>query len=210
MCWQHCLILKNILAPPHCHFFSDCLRGDICFLSTSSIVFNCQATLLGPPKTQPRVRSFYVWFLWQPHLVLFCAPSCICNPILARFSHLHLCSAGWCQHSPSPWTGKVISKDVKKCMFSFTQFIYPFNQKRMVPGQDAGKSLLPTKLQWPWKRQGSHYCVPRENLTPNTQHFVPGGCPSSKNAEFPHIDADKRQVLPPAWLGLECHTRQTL
>ena len=95
--------LKNILAPLHCYFFSDCLRCDICFLSTSSIVFSCLATLpshfLNPTKSP---------FFWQPHLVLFCAPSCI------RFSHLHLCSAGWRHHSPSPWTGKLAFKHVTK------------------------------------------------------------------------------------------------
>lgn len=43
---------KNILAPLHCYFFSDCLRCGIGFLlSTSSIGLSCRATLPSQPKT---------------------------------------------------------------------------------------------------------------------------------------------------------------
>lgn len=197
MCWQHCLKVH------HCTVISSAIVWDMasasyCLHLLSSLVVEqlCRANL--KPTKSP--------FFWQPHLILFCAPSCICNPNLTRFSHLHLCSAGWCHHSPSPWTGKLAFKHVTNFMFS-KKFIFQSEEDGASPRY--WKITAPNQTAMTLEETGKPLlCAKPNKNTPHFAHFVPGGCPSGKNAEFPHIDADKRQVLPPGWLaGLGMYTK---
>lgn len=185
---------KNILAPLHCYFFSDCLRCGIGFLlSTSSIALVveqlCRANL-------KRTKSP---FFWQPHQVLFWC------------SFVHLQSKSDPVLAPPSLFGGLMSPlsqslDWKTCIqtcnkvYVLKKFI--FQSEKACAWPRYWKITAPNQTAMTLEETGKPLlCAKPNKNTPHFAHFVPGGCPSGKNAEFPHIDADKRQVLPPGWLA---------
>ena len=155
--------------------------------------FSCRATLPSQPKTNQESVLFaatsssllcsFVHLQSKPDPVL--APPSLFGGLTSPLSQ----SLDWKTCIQTCHTVYVL----KKFIFRSEEYgAWPRYWKITAPNQTAmtleetGKPLLCAK--------------PNEN-TSHFAHFVPGGCPSGKNAEFPHIDADKWQVLPPGWLA---------
>lgn len=165
--------------PLHCYFFSDCLRYGIGFLlSTSSIVFSCRATLPSQPKTNQESVLLATTF----------------NSLLCSFGHLQSKSDPVLA-PPSLFGGLTSplsqSLDWKTCIQTCNK-VYVL-KKIIFQSQEDGA--------WPryWKITAPNQtamtleetrkpllCAKPNKNTPHFAHFVPGGCPSGKNAEFPH------------------------
>lgn len=176
--------------PLHCYFFSDCLRYGIGFLlSTSSIVFSCRATLPSQPKTNQESVLLATTF----------------NSLLCSFGHLQSKSDPVLA-PPSLFGGLTSplsqSLDWKTCIqtcnkvYVLKKFIFQSQEDGAWPRYWKITAPNQTAMTLEETRKPLLCAKPNKN-TPHFAHFVPGGCPSGKNAEFPHIDADKRQVLPP-------------